>query len=85
MAVKISRLDLTEAHSTISIWLHDDGSLVMRVANAGGSIGVPFSVDMLSPRSQEIMIGWFGRCGHAGHLAFMSMGELATLEDRGAA
>lgn len=66
MEVKISRLDLTEAGSTISIWLYDTSTLVMRVTQNGEVIGVPFSVELLSQRSLEIMRGWLGRCGHAG-------------------
>jgi hypothetical protein len=86
MAAKVSRLDLIESWSTISIWLHDDGSLLMRVCEGENAIGVPFSVELLSPKSQTIMMGWFGRCGHAGRLAFEGMAnECLSATERGAA
>lgn len=86
MAAKISRLDLTEAGSTISVWLYDTSELLMRVTQNGEAIGVPFSTEQLSQRSKEIMMGWLGRCGSAGAKALDDLALGQSLDgDRGAA
>lgn len=69
----VSKLNLTEAQSTLSLSLQQNGHIELSV---DGVSGMCFDPGLLSEKSQKIMMDWLSRTGIPGMLAIESMADI---------